>query len=36
MPAEAAANAPDWLKNDRDYQIASAHFYAMHYDQAKD
>jgi len=36
LPAEAAVNAPAWLKNDRDYQIASALFYAMNYDAAKD
>lgn len=35
-PAETAAEAPAWLKNDRDYQIAAAHFYAMRYDEAKD
>ena len=36
IPSEAAADAPDWLKYDRDYQIASAQFYAMHYDEAKE
>lgn len=36
LPAEAAADAPVWLKNDRDYQIASALFYAMNYDAAKE
>ncbi|MFZ2170759.1 MAG: hypothetical protein WAW61_14125, partial [Methylococcaceae bacterium] len=36
MPAEAGADAPVWLKNDRDYQIAAAHFYAMQYQEAKD
>ncbi|MGR8998133.1 MAG: hypothetical protein ACU88J_03685 [Gammaproteobacteria bacterium] len=36
MPAEASADSPIWLKNDRDYQIAAAQFYAMHYDEAKD
>jgi len=35
MPAEAVADAPVWLKNDRDYQIATAYFYAMRYDDAK-
>ncbi len=35
IPAEAASDAPDWLKYDRAYQIAAAHFYAMHYDDAK-
>ncbi|MGZ8227949.1 MAG: hypothetical protein ACXWT3_15140 [Methylococcaceae bacterium] len=35
MPAEVGANGPEWLKNDRDYQIAAAQFYAMQYDDAK-
>ena len=35
LPPVAAADAPDWLKYDRDYQRASAHFYAMQYDDAK-
>ncbi len=35
MPSAVAADAPDWLKADRDYQIAAAHFYATQYDEAK-
>jgi hypothetical protein len=35
MPAEVAANAPAWLKNDRDYQIAAANFYATNFDEAR-
>jgi hypothetical protein len=35
MPSAVAANAPDWLKADRDYQLAAAHFYATQYDEAK-
>lgn len=32
--SEVGANAPEWLKNDRDYQIAAAQFYATDYDNA--
>ncbi len=35
MPSPVAADAPDWLKNDRAYQLAAAHFYATQYDEAK-
>ena len=35
MPNAVTADAPDWLKADREYQIAAAHFYATHYDEAK-
>jgi len=35
LPAPVAADAPDWLKADRAYQIAAAHFYATRYDEAK-
>ncbi|MFI3188176.1 hypothetical protein BCS42_02265 [Crenothrix sp. D3] len=35
LPSPVAADAPDWLKADRDYQIAAAHFYATRYDEAK-
>ena len=31
----AAAAAPEWLKNDREYQIAAAHFYATNFGEAK-
>ncbi|HEX8264798.1 MAG TPA: hypothetical protein VF596_05195, partial [Pyrinomonadaceae bacterium] len=33
IPAEVAA--PAWLKNDRDYQIAAAQFYATNFEEAK-
>lgn len=35
IPGAVAADAPDWLKADRDYQIAAAQFYATQYDEAK-
>lgn len=35
IPAEADASAPAWLKNDREYQIAAAYFYAQNFDEAK-
>ncbi|MBC7797362.1 MAG: hypothetical protein H7Z37_10855 [Pyrinomonadaceae bacterium] len=35
LPVEATSNAPQWLKNDREYQIAAANFYAMNFDDAK-
>jgi hypothetical protein len=35
MPVAVAADGPDWLKTDRDYQIAAAHFYATQYDDAR-
>jgi hypothetical protein len=34
MPAAAPANAPLWLRQDRAYQIAAAHFYALDFDAA--
>ncbi|MEI6268330.1 MAG: hypothetical protein WCP01_05570 [Methylococcaceae bacterium] len=34
IPEEAVADAPAWVKNDRDYQIAAAYFYATDYDEA--
>jgi hypothetical protein len=33
IPAEVAS--PAWLKNDRDYQIAAAQFYATNFEEAK-
>ncbi|MDQ4123412.1 MAG: hypothetical protein M3209_18405 [Acidobacteriota bacterium] len=33
IPAEVAA--PIWLRNDRDYQIAAANFYATNFEEAK-
>jgi hypothetical protein len=35
FPAPLSENTDPLLKADRDYQIASAHFYAMQYDQAE-
>jgi hypothetical protein len=35
VPDEANADAPAWVKNDRDYQIAAAYFYATNYDAAE-
>ena len=34
-PSAVAADAPQWLKDDRTYQIAAAYFYATQYEQAK-
>src|SRR4030095_13822523 len=34
FPNEAGPDAPDWLKKDRDYQIAAANFYALKFDEA--
>ena len=36
LPKALGADAPDWLRRDRDYQRASALFYSMQYDQARD
>ena len=33
-PAEAGPDAPTWLKKDRAYQIAAAHFYALNFGEA--
>src|ERR1044072_39833 len=35
LPAELGAGAPEWLRKDRDYQIAAALFYSMQFDEAK-
>ncbi len=34
-PAKATPDMPDWLKRDRAYQIAAAHFYALKFDEAR-
>ncbi|MBG9390429.1 hypothetical protein [Caenimonas aquaedulcis] len=34
LPGEASPDAPSWLQADRRYQIAAAHFYAGHHDDA--
>jgi hypothetical protein len=36
LPAEAAPEAPEWLKKDREYQIAAANFYSLNYDAARE
>jgi len=33
LPADAPASAPEWLRLDRAYQKAAAHFYAKRYDE---
>ncbi len=35
IPSELGPGTPDWLRKDRDYQIAAALFYSMQYDEAK-
>ncbi len=35
IPPAASANAPAWLRADRDYQIAAANFYAAKFDDAE-
>lgn len=35
IPSEAPANAPQIIKSDRAYQIASAYFYSTNFDEAK-
>jgi hypothetical protein len=35
MPAETAKEAPLWLRQDRAYQMAAAHFYRMEWDAAE-
>ncbi|HSW27348.1 MAG TPA: hypothetical protein VLJ62_31615, partial [Burkholderiaceae bacterium] len=34
LPADVPADAPQWLRADRRYQVAAAHFYAGHYEEA--
>ncbi len=36
IPAAVAANAPEWLAKDRNYQIAAALFYAAKFPEARD
>jgi hypothetical protein len=33
-PSELDATWPEWLRQDREYQIAAAHFYAFHHEEA--
>ncbi len=35
IPTETKANAPEWLKKDRSYQIAAAHFYRGDHSEAR-
>lgn len=35
IATDVAQDAPDWLKQDRAYQIAAGYFYTMQYDEAK-
>jgi hypothetical protein len=34
IPRELGGEAPSWLRKDRDYQIAAAHFYSLQFDDA--
>jgi hypothetical protein len=34
IPAAIADGSPTWLRKDRDYQIAAAHFYSLNFDEA--
>ena len=35
IPSELGAESPVWLRKDRDYQIAAAHFYSLNFDEAR-
>ena len=35
IPSELGAESPTWLRKDRDYQIAAAHFYSLNFDEAR-
>lgn len=35
IPETLGSEAPEWLRKDRDYQIAAAHFYSLHFEQAQ-
>ncbi len=35
IPAELGAGSVTWLRKDRDYQIAAAHFYSLKFDEAR-
>lgn len=35
LPGELGAESPAWLRKDRDYQIAAAHFYSLSFDEAR-
>ena len=36
IPEPAPPDAPEWLKKDREYQIAAAHFYSLNYEAARE
>jgi hypothetical protein len=36
IPEPAAPDAPEWLKKDREYQIAAANFYSLNYETARE
>jgi hypothetical protein len=35
IPAEVSLNQPATIRSDREYQIAAAHFYALHWEEAR-
>jgi hypothetical protein len=35
IPTELGPESPTWLRKDRDYQIAAAHFYSLNFDEAR-
>ncbi|HYW72010.1 MAG TPA: hypothetical protein VE961_13305, partial [Pyrinomonadaceae bacterium] len=35
IPHELGAEAPEWLRNDRAYQIAAAYFYSLQFEEAR-
>lgn len=35
LPAAVGAERPTWLRKDRDYQIAAAHFYSLKFEEAR-
>ena len=35
IPSELGADSATWLRKDRDYQIAAAHFYSLKFDEAR-
>jgi hypothetical protein len=35
VPNELGAESPEWLRKDREYQIAAAHFYSLNFDEAR-
>ena len=35
IPSELGADSVSWLRKDRDYQIAAAHFYSLKFDEAR-